>query len=218
MTEAAKVNEVSTGLRAVLAHPSVYELWSRVVGGQRARTKIVAEHVRPAPGDEILDLGCGPGELLTHIPEAVRYTGVDINPQYIARARERHGARATFHVGDASRLALLDDRFDLVLAIAVLHHLDDEQSERLIRDAGTLLKPSGRFVALDAVYTERQNPIARAIIDRDRGRHVRDAEGYARLARATFESVQTVVRHDLLRIPYDHCILECAGIRESSAP
>jgi ubiquinone/menaquinone biosynthesis C-methylase UbiE len=154
VTETARVNEVSTGLRAILAHPSIYELWSQLVGGQRARTKIVAEHVRPATGDEILDLGCGPGELLTHIPEEVQYTGIDINPQYIARARERHGTRATFHVGDASRLALLDERFDLVLAIAVLHHLDDEQSERLMRDAGTLLKSSGRFVSLDAVYTE----------------------------------------------------------------
>jgi SAM-dependent methyltransferase len=215
VTQTAEVNEVSTGLRAVLSHPSIYELWSRLVGGVRARTKIVAEHVRPAPGDEILDLGCGPGELLAHIPADVQYTGVDLNPLYIARARERYGARAVFHVGDASRLALQDHRYDLVLAIAVLHHLDDEQAARLIRDAGALLKQSGRFVSLDAVYTQRQNPIARAIIDRDRGRHVRDAEGYAGLARSTFESVQTVVRHDLLRMPYDHCILECAGVRES---
>lgn len=217
MTQPARVNEVSTGLRAVLARPAIYELWSQLVGGERARARIVAEHVRPSPGDEILDLGCGPGELVSHIPEGVRYTGVDISPQYIARAQERHGARATFHVGDASRLALLDGRFDLVLAIAVLHHLDDEQSTRLMRDAGMLLKPSGRFVSLDGVYTERQNPVARAIIDRDRGRHVRDADGYARLAQGTFESVRTVVRHDLLRIPYDHCILECARVRPSAS-
>ena len=216
MTQTAEVNEVSTGLRAILAHPAVYELWSQLVGGQRARTKIVAEHVRPAPGDEILDLGCGPGELLAHIPAGVQYTGVDLNALYIARARERYGSRAVFHVGDASRLGLQEHRYDLVLAIAVLHHLDDEQAARLMRDAGALLKQSGRFVSLDAVYTQRQNPIARAIIDRDRGRHVRDAERYAGLARSTFESVQTVVRHDLLRIPYDHCILECAGVRESA--
>ncbi len=204
-------DQISTGIRAVLSHPAIYELWSALVGGERARTAIIAEHVRPAPGDEILDLGCGPGELFTHLPDGVRYTGVDISPQYIARARERYGDRATFEVADASQLALSGRRFHIVMAIALLHHLDDGQAEALLREVAVLLEPSGRFIAVDPVRTPRQNPIARATIDRDRGQHVRDAEGYARLAGPAFGSVRTVVRHDLLRIPYSHCILECAG-------
>lgn len=208
MTAARGENEVATGVRAVLANPSVYELWSSLVGGKKARRTIVAEHLRPDAGDELLDLGCGPAELLAHLPDGTRYSGIDISPEYIARAHERHGTRGRFEVADASQLALGTRRFDLVFAVGLLHHLDDAQAVRLMRDVAALLTSTGRFVSVDPVYTDRQNPFARAVIRRDRGRHVRTVAQYEGLARSGFASVRTVVRTDLLRIPYTHCVMQ----------
>jgi SAM-dependent methyltransferase len=208
------MGERSTGARAVLSVPLVYELWSRLVGGKRGRSTLVREHVRPRAGERVLDLGCGPGELLPFLGD-VRYVGVDISEQYIARARERFGERAEFRVGDATRIGPDLRGFDLVIAFGVIHHLDDAGAVRLFRGAVDALPDGGRVVTVDPTYAPGQGRAARAVIARDRGQHVRGPKEYERLAREALSTVETVVRHDLLRIPYSHCILECRSGKEA---
>ena len=49
-------------LRAVLAQPRVYSLFARLIGATRGRLRYVHRHIRPRPGDKILDIGCGPAD------------------------------------------------------------------------------------------------------------------------------------------------------------
>lgn len=61
-----------------------------------------------APGDHVLDLGCGLGEFRGYLEDRridVRYTGLDLNPTLIAHAAERHPADE-FLVGDATTDAI----------------------------------------------------------------------------------------------------------------
>src|SRR5205823_785581 len=115
------MSDVLAGVKSILAYPAAYDLWSRAVGGSRAQTIIVREHVRPWPRARILDLGCGTGELLDYLGD-VTYTGVDVSDEYIARARDRRGQRASFLAGDATSLSVPARDFDRVVAIGVLHH------------------------------------------------------------------------------------------------
>ncbi len=202
------MDETTTGIRAVLSHPGVYELWSRIVGSEHSRTTVVREHIRPWPDARVLDLGCGPAELLDFLGD-VRYVGVDVNPDYVAYARARVGDRAEFHVGDATALDLPAREFDLALSFGVLHHLDDAGARRLFSLAANALGPGGRMVTLDSAFVPGQSRAARFVISRDRGHHVRTPDAYVALAAASFFDVTAVVRDDLLRIPYTHCILEC---------
>jgi hypothetical protein len=71
------------------------------------------------------------------------------------------------------------------------------------------LRDSGRMVSVDPTFVEGQNRAARFTIERDRGRDVRRPEAYARLASGSFGTVGSVIRSDLIRIPYTHCVLEC---------
>jgi SAM-dependent methyltransferase len=199
-------------MRSVLSRPAAYELWSRLVGGHRARIALAREHIRPVPGERVLDLGCGPGDVLPYL-DGVEYLGVDISAEYIVRGRERFGDRAEFRTGDATAVAADLRDFDLVLALGVLHHLDDDGAAAMLRGAAGALRPGGRLVTLDNAFTPDQSPVARAIIARDRGQHVRAPEAYVALARRAFDDVQPSVRHDLLRIPYTHVVLECRGPR-----
>jgi SAM-dependent methyltransferase len=144
----------------------------------------------------------------------VGYLGVDISEQYIERARERFGERAEFRVGDATRLASDLRDFDLVIAFGVLHHVDDNGAVRLFRGSAEALADGGRVVTVDPTYAPGQGRAARAILARDRGRHIRGPKEYERLARDALSTVETTVRHDLLRIPYSHCILEGRFRRE----
>jgi SAM-dependent methyltransferase len=207
------MSEIRTGVRSVLSLPAVYELWSQLVGGERARSVFVAEYVRPTPGDRVLDLGCGPGDLLAAIDPDVRYLGVDISEAYIESARRRFGDRATFRIGDAARFDVGGERFDIALATGVIHHLDDAAARRMLTTAAAALADGGRLITLDCALTADQSRVARAIIQRDRGQHVRTPEIYHELAHEAFGDVKPVVRHDLLRMPYTHCIMDCRSPR-----
>src|SRR4051812_25484014 len=134
------MGQTTTGVRAVLSNPAVYELWSRLVGGERGRTRFVGAHVRAQTGQRVLDLGCGPGELLPYLGD-VGYTGVDISAPYIERARERFDGRAEFRVGDATRIDDDLTGFDVVLVAGVLHHIDDDGVRRLFAGAARALAP-----------------------------------------------------------------------------
>lgn len=200
---------MSGGARAILSNPRVYELWSRLVGGRRGRSTLVHEYVRPTPGARVLDLGCGPGELLGQLGD-VDYVGIDVSEEYIAQACRSFGDGAKFRVGDATSLDSDLHGFDLVLAFGVLHHLDDAAAERLLRGAAEALRPGGRFVAVDPTLVPGQSRAARFVVSGDRGEYVRAPKDYRRLAEPVFAEVRETVRSDLLRIPYTHCVLECS--------
>jgi SAM-dependent methyltransferase len=199
-----------SGLRSVLASPRIYELWSRLVGGEAGRSTLIREYIRPSPGARVLDLGCGPGELVRLLGD-VDYVGVDVSERYIAAARRSVGGPAEFRVGDATSLDADLRGFDLVVALGVIHHLDDDSALRLLSGARAALGPDGRFVSVDPVLTSDARGAARLLVSWDRGGHVRGPGEYRRLAESTFGRVQCDVRQDLLRIPYLHCVLECTG-------
>jgi SAM-dependent methyltransferase len=199
--------ESSSGFRSVLARPGIYELWSRLVGGERGRAILVRDHVRAVAGARVLDLGCGPGDLVRHLGD-VRYVGVDVSAPYIERAGRLYGDRAEFRLGDATDLDADLRDFDLVLAFGVVHHLDDEGASRLFAGAAQALAPGGRVVTVDPAFAAGQPRAARFVISRDRGNNVRTAAEYARLAEGALGNVRARTRSDLLRIPYTHCVLE----------
>lgn len=196
------------GLRSVLALPWAYRLFIRLTGGN-ARARFVREHLRPAPGARVLDLGCGPGDLLAHLP-GCDYVGVDLDPKYIAAAKAQFPDRGTFRCEAAETVAELEPgSFDLVVASGLLHHLTDEQALATLDVARRALRPGGRFVSLDGCFVPKQSRIARWILRRDRGQFVRDLPAYLRLAEQVFPAVEPSIRHDLLRIPYTLLILDC---------
>jgi SAM-dependent methyltransferase len=196
-------------VRRLLAHPLVYSLFRRLVGRDSARERYAREHLRVQPGQRVLDVGCGTGEILEILP-AVQYAGYDLSPDYIARARRRFGERGEFHCRAVDDdLPVTPSSVDVVIAHGVLHHLDDDQARTLFRVARRALKPGGRLVTYDGCFTPDQSAAARFVVSLDRGRHVRTREAYERLARGEFSEVRTFVRHDLVRIPYTHLIMEC---------
>lgn len=201
--------EIVTGWRRAFSHPSIYEAFQRLVGARSFQKMFVREYLRPRPGDRVLDVGCGPAHLLEFLPE-VRYVGVDLSSSYIESAKRVFGSRGEFLVADARSLEAHDlGPFDLVTAVGLLHHLSDDGVVQFLRGLRDRMSGSeSRLVTVDGCYIDKQSPIAAYLLSLDRGRHVRSPEGYAQLAAPVFERVQVTIRHDLLRIPFTHCILE----------
>lgn len=196
--------------RRLLAVPWVYESFQRAVGKDRLRSRFVDEYMRPRPNDLVVDIGCGPGDLL-RLLEGVEYIGFDISESYVRAGRERFGDRGTFVHGDLTDLGSAVPRpADLVVTVGVLHHVDDTEARRIIDFAAATLRPGGRFVALEPIYPgPEQHWISRRLILADRGQHVRPVDEYASLCATGFEDVAAHHDERMLRVPYSIVVLEC---------
>jgi len=196
-------------VRPILNRPFFYEFYHRVIGANYRSRVLVNEYIRPRPGDRILDIGCGPGNMLPYLPQG-KYLGVDMNPSYIQTARGRYGDRGEFVCERVSHHSVRQlGEFEIVLALGLLHHLDDDEARDLFRLGHTALRSGGRMITNDGCYMPRQSAAKRYLLSRDRGRFVRTQEQYEQLAHTWFEKIQAHIREDVLRIPYTHLILEC---------
>jgi cyclopropane fatty-acyl-phospholipid synthase-like methyltransferase len=197
--------------RRLLQVPEIYKSFVNVIGAHTAMIRFVQDFVRVVPGDRLLDLGCGPGRLLPYLPE-VDYIGVDLDDRYLAHARRQYdAAKARFYQLDLSQDCshFSDGGFDIAVAIGLIHHIPDDGAARLINFAREQLKPGGRLVTLDCVFTPEQSKAARFVVSLDRGEHVRTPKSYLDLVRGRFPQTDITILHDMLRIPYTHAILTC---------
>jgi ubiquinone/menaquinone biosynthesis C-methylase UbiE len=208
----------SGGLHRLLDHPRIYEALQRLLGASAGRKRFVANFVRAAPGMKLLDIGCGTGALLEHLPDGVDYHGFDLNPAYIEAARARYGERGHFVQAQVGEEEIEENSFDVVVAKGILHHLTDDDAHHLLRTAARSLREGGVFVSLDGVFHEGQSRIARAIIALDRGRMVRTPEGYEQLVRAHFPAYEVHLLTDGMRIPYSYCIIRATKGGEGRSP
>jgi ubiquinone/menaquinone biosynthesis C-methylase UbiE len=126
------------------------------LGRDRELRERLAELARLAPGETVLDVGCGTGSLALAAKRAVGesglVTGVDASPEMIAlAARKAQRARADvkFDIAVAERLPFPDATFDAVLATLMLHHLPGPVRHAFAREARRVLKPGGRMLAVD---------------------------------------------------------------------
>ena len=197
-------------LASTLRLPGLYRLFSESIVKSDTHRAYVTEYLRPAPGDKVLDIGCGPGDILELMP-GVDYTGLDISEEYVEAARARFGDRGRFYCEDIDSASLKTEpgTYDLALATGVVHHLDDQRARKLFELAAAALKPGGRLVTRDGCYVDGQSPIARWLLAHDRGDFVRTEPDYVRLASSTFARVEYELRSDLLRVPYTHLVMEC---------
>ncbi|MDD2701958.1 MAG: class I SAM-dependent methyltransferase [Sideroxydans sp.] len=203
------MSQVTSGIHAILSKPAIYNLFQNAMGAVKVRRDFVKNFVKPAKSFRILDIGCGTAEILHCLPADTEYWGYDISPQYIEAARDSFGSRGHFHCGLIDSETLISmPKFDIVLAIGVLHHLNDDEAHSLFALASEALKEDGRMVTLDPCFADGQNPIARYLIGKDRGQNVREAEGYRALAAVSFSNIHGVLRHRAW-IPYTHWIMEC---------
>jgi len=195
-------------LRRVLAIPAAYQLWWNLVGGPALAKVLVNDYVRPRARARILEIGCGPGTIVSYLPPS-DYLGFDLSPKYIELARRRF-PKAHFACERVSQFSIAKEQsFDVVLALGIVHHLEDAEAQQLFQIAYDALKPGGKLVTIDGVWSDDQSPATRWLLARDRGDYVRSEREYVGIASQVFSNIRPSVRHDLLRIPYTHLILEC---------
>ena len=108
-------------------------------------------------GDDVLDVGCGPGTITVDLARIVapgHVIGIDRSTDVIEKARESlpgGPGNVTFEVGDVYGLSFEDDCFDVVYAHQVLQHLTDPVGA--LGEMRRVLRPGGLLAVRDADYS-----------------------------------------------------------------
>jgi len=103
-------------------------------------------------GAEVLEVGCGGGQLARSQLDQrgdLRWTGLDVSAEQIARARRRNAKHGTaeFVVGDALELPFAAERFDALVSIASIKHWSDQA--RGLAECTRVLRPGGHFFVVE---------------------------------------------------------------------
>lgn len=200
--------QITHGLRSILSNSIVYSFFQSLMGAHKLRQNFVENRIKPFSGMKILDLGCGPADILEYLDD-VEYWGFDMSLNYIEQATKKFGVRGHFECKELTLENIVDlPKFDVVLALGLIHHLDDSIAEHVMKLSQQALKPGGKLFTIDPCFDTSQSIIAKYLIGKDRGQNVRDKKGYKDLADLVFESTQIEVCHQAW-IPYTHCYMEC---------
>ncbi|MFC1700163.1 class I SAM-dependent methyltransferase [Patescibacteria group bacterium] len=77
----------------------------------------------------VLDLGCGDGRFYEYLSQKfpdIKYVGLDINNDVLDVARKKYGNDKFFNIDVFSDLKEIQDKFDLIVAFGVTHHIPDK--------------------------------------------------------------------------------------------
>ena len=117
------------------------------------RRALVHEALGAAPGDRVLDAGCGPGfyvaETLERVGPGGSVVGVDASQPMLALAAKRSEGHdnVSFHEGDVTALPVADADFDRALSVQVLEYVDDIPAA--LAELHRVLRPGGRVLLWD---------------------------------------------------------------------
>ena len=194
-------------MKGILRTAAGYSSLQNLLGSSRSCAVLVKDYIQARPGDRVLDLGCGTSEILRWLP-SVDYTGLDLPGPLFEAARKRFAAKAKYKSVDFREPFMVEPGvYDRVLALGLLHHLDDEAGSRVLFAAHQALKPGGILVTMDGCFMKGQNWIARKLLEMDRGRYIRTPDKYLALTMPYFSKVRSEIRKDILRVPYTHWVM-----------
>lgn len=175
-----------------------------------------------APGEVILDLGCGRGnetiQAALRAGDGGKAVGLDITQAMVDAARINAGdsglSNTEFIKGDIEDLPFMDGMFDAVISNCVINHA--KRKDRVYGEIFRVLREGGRFVVSDAVtkyplpHEVKNDPEAWA---QCYGGAVTEEEYLDSIGMSGFRDIQILKRREYLKNGFDFISLTIAGRR-----
>jgi SAM-dependent methyltransferase len=132
----------------------LYDPLTRLLGVRQVHRRLL-DQAGVRPGQRVLEIGCGTGNLLLTAKQAqpaATVVGVDPDLTALARAQRkarRRGLAVQLDRGYADALPYADDSVDVVLSSFMLHHVPADQREPAMREVRRVLGPEGALHLVD---------------------------------------------------------------------
>lgn len=112
----------------------------------------------------VLDLLCGPGYLIEEVQKSrpdIKFIGVDLEGEFIDYAKNRC-PKINFQKADAFTW-ISEEKFDVVLCTAGLHHLYYDKQKKFIEKISKLIKDDGLAIVGDPYIDDYSNELERKL-------------------------------------------------------
>lgn len=204
---------IISAVKPVLEIPIVYRFYQHLIGDSNFRKHYVEKYVKAKQNDRILDIGCGPANIIDFLPFNIEYLGFDKSKDYINFAKKKYNSNNyKFISTPISDINITEKNFDIVMGNAVLMNLSDKDADLFFKIAHDGLKDSGRLVIYDGYYDDNLSLIKKFLITNERGKFLRTKEKYYKLASKYFQDVHITTPGNMYNIPYPTIIIECLKI------
>jgi ubiquinone/menaquinone biosynthesis C-methylase UbiE len=142
-------------MRVLESAPRRYDFGVRLLSLGHIET-IYEKVSQRAQGPEVLDLGCGTGNLAVRLAaRGLRVTGVDLSPEMLELARRRTPPEAALRWVEASAVELIDhfpaESFDTICCVLLLSELSHAERAETLRQCRLLLRAAGQLIVADEV-------------------------------------------------------------------
>lgn len=190
-------------------NPLIYKIIQGVMSGTSFRNGIIKKNITKN-NLKILDIGCGPAQILEHIPKC-DYYGYDIDRRSIQYAKKKYYQKnyhfycKKFNKTELKKLP----KFDFIIFFGILHHLSNKEVHEILKLCKKIMKKNSKLLTEDPILLENQNVIAKFLIKKDRGLNVRDKQEYINLLKKHFKKIKNKVTHQYF-IPYTWFTTVCS--------
>ncbi len=185
----------------LINNPLVYKIIQKVMSGTSLRANIVRNYIKKK-NVKILDIGCGPAEILENISDC-EYYGYDIDSRSIKYARKKY-VKKNYHFYnkkfDKNEIKKLPT-FDYIIFFGILHHLEEKEIFTLLTLCKKKMKRDCKLLTEDPILVNDQNIFAKYLIKKDRGKNVRKKKEYLSILKKHFKNVQSKITHQTF-VPY----------------
>ena len=115
--------------------------------------------LNPIEGKKILELGCGKGDLSVWLAKkGAQVTAIDIGSDLVAAGRmlaKVNHVYCEFQQGNISELPFDPTGYDIVIGLAILHHLSEDDVIKAMRECCRVLTTSGIAIFLEPIENSR---------------------------------------------------------------
>lgn len=183
-------------------------IFQKIMSGTHFRKRIIKNNIKNKK-IKVLDIGCGPAEILQYIPNSIYY-GYDIDKRSIDYAKKKYKDKnhhfycKNFEKKDLKKLP----KFDHIILFGILHHLKNKEIRIILSLCKKVMKKKATLLTEDPIYVKNQNFVAKFLIGRDRGMNVRKKNEYLSLVNVHFKSIKASITHQVF-IPYTWFSMIC---------
>lgn len=182
------------------SHPQLWLAFQVLFGATRDKQRIALSFL--SGRKRILEIGCSLGVVSAAFRQhtSAQYLGIDIDEQAIRHAQSRFASYTHMKFATQSLATLVAEgmRFDYVLFANILHHVDDESAQDLLRQAVSTVAENGVIVLMEPDVLQPQDGLLiRGLYRLERGQYRRPLDALATLAEEAGIRLAEVGRHDI---------------------